>query len=237
MGPIPGIPWIIKVLIGLGRRPPSPTATRDGRPSRRSSRADEIQMKSLCVGPKSKKDIKRSAPMYPVGGKAAHSHAPRGTELKPQVLCDLIRRIENSERQPSQTYISFQGHILLYFCKSSAASNYRRETAWTALRGQRNVFNQCWHEPWHPCQPFDPRAVPGSIRRWSPATWAPHSRRDWIWAAVVQLKAVANCDKFIPGHPWDEKGLQRQIGVGVLVCIPGMKSASRPADEPLTNRG
>ena len=24
---------------------------------------------------------------------------------------------------------------------------------------------------------------------------------------------------YIPGHPWDEKGLQKQKGVGVLVCI------------------
>ena len=40
-----------------------------------------------------------------------------------------------------------------------------------------------------------------------------------------------------PGHPWDEKGLQRQKGGGVLVWIPRMKSASRPADEPVTNRG
>ena len=41
----------------------------------------------------------------------------------------------------------------------------------------------------------------------------------------------------IPGHSGDEKVLQRQEGVGAVVCIPGMKSASRPGGEPVVNRG
>ena len=55
----------------------------------------------------------------------------------------------------------------------------------------------------------------------------------------LQLKNIENNKliNFVPGHPWDEKGLQRQKSGGVLVCIPRMKSASRPADEPVTNRG
>ena len=48
--------------------------------------------------------------------------------------------------------------------------------------------------------------------------------------------AISYCF-YIPGHPWDEKGLQRQEGVGVLVRIPGMNSASRPAGKPRINRG
>ena len=37
----------------------------------------------------------------------------------------------------------------------------------------------------------------------------------------------------VPGHPWDEKGLQRQKGVGPLVSIPGTGRGPRPG---VTNR-
>ena len=59
----------------------------------------------------------------------------------------------------------------------------------------------------------------------------------WIAAKSLELNSKICVAALIPGHPWDEKGLQRQKGVGVLVWIPRMKDASRPVDEPLTNRG
>ena len=48
----------------------------------------------------------------------------------------------------------------------------------------------------------------------------------------------------IPGHPWDEKGLQGQKGVGLLVGIQERRAFLVPlmnrlqtADEPMVNRG
>ena len=40
----------------------------------------------------------------------------------------------------------------------------------------------------------------------------------------------------IPGHPWDEKSLQRQKRRRSTSGHPGSKSASRPADKPRINR-
>ena len=38
---------------------------------------------------------------------------------------------------------------------------------------------------------------------------------------IIKIPVNEFCEFFVKrhGHPWDEEGLQRQIGVGVLVCI------------------
>ena len=50
------------------------------------------------------------------------------------------------------------------------------------------------------------------------------------------LCKITNMIKQIPGHALREKGLQRQKSVESTGQQPGTKSASRPADKPVTHR-
>ena len=65
----------------------------------------------------------------------------------------------------------------------------------------------------------------------------PDPTRPWYVRVLDSTGSSSSSINSIPGHPWDEKGLQTRKGVGLLVGIQERRAIFRPGDKPVVNLG